>query len=100
MDHHRERGVGKSVDLRQKFDKLAAAHVGGGSFDATLPVEPARAPGVGAMHPLTLVSRHIEDVFRAMGFYVALTRTVEFPNTAGAPSNICLAAENLHACAA
>ena len=36
------------------------------TFDATLPRKlPMR---VGALHPLTLVTRHIEDVFRAMGF--------------------------------
>ena len=34
-------------------------------FDATLPVE---RPRVGARHPVSLVTEHIEDVFRAMGF--------------------------------
>jgi phenylalanyl-tRNA synthetase alpha chain len=34
-------------------------------FDATLPVG---LPNVGALHPLTLVTSHIEEVFRAMGF--------------------------------
>jgi len=36
-------------------------------FDATLPVE---RRGVGALHPVTLITYHIEDVFRAMGFYL------------------------------
>lgn len=35
-------------------------------FDASLPL--TRGLKVGALHPLTLVTRHIEDVFRAMGF--------------------------------
>ena len=34
-------------------------------FDATLP---GAGPRVGALHPLTEVTNHIEDVFRAMGF--------------------------------
>ncbi|HEX9622604.1 MAG TPA: phenylalanine--tRNA ligase subunit alpha [Polyangiaceae bacterium] len=34
-------------------------------FDATLP---APRPAVGALHPVTLVTDHVEDVFRAMGF--------------------------------
>ncbi len=36
-------------------------------FDATLPT-PRR--GVGALHPVTLITQHIEDVFRAMGFHL------------------------------
>ncbi len=36
------------------------------TFDATLPLK--KPMQVGALHPLTLVTRHIEDVFRAMGF--------------------------------
>jgi phenylalanyl-tRNA synthetase alpha chain len=36
-------------------------------FDATLPV--AR-PRVGAQHPVSIVSAHIQDAFRAMGFLV------------------------------
>ena len=36
-------------------------------FDATLP---GAGPDVGALHPLTQVTYHIEDVFRAMGFYL------------------------------
>lgn len=40
-------------------------------FDATLPVGAfGGSPKVGALHPLTVVSRHIEDVFRAMGFRI------------------------------
>ncbi len=37
------------------------------TFDATLP---APRPRVGALNPVTLVTYHIEDVFRAMGFYL------------------------------
>ncbi|MCA9513414.1 MAG: phenylalanine--tRNA ligase subunit alpha [Myxococcales bacterium] len=41
------------------------------TFDATLPVAAfGGSPRVGALHPLTVVSRHIEDVFRAMGFLI------------------------------
>jgi phenylalanyl-tRNA synthetase alpha chain len=36
-------------------------------FDATLPASRGR---VGALHPVTLITYHIEDVFRAMGFYL------------------------------
>ena len=36
-------------------------------FDATLPVTRTH---VGALHPVTLITYHIEDVFRAMGFYL------------------------------
>ena len=36
-------------------------------FDATLP---GTAPRVGALHPLTEVTYHIEDVFRGMGFHL------------------------------
>lgn len=35
------------------------------TFDATLPGPPVR---VGALHPVTQVTQHVEDVFRAMGF--------------------------------
>ena len=37
------------------------------TFDATLP---GPTPAVGAIHPVTSVTAHIEDVFRAMGFYL------------------------------
>jgi len=37
------------------------------TFDATLP---GPRPAVGALHPVTEVTDHIEDVFRAMGFYL------------------------------
>ncbi|MBV70711.1 MAG: phenylalanine--tRNA ligase subunit alpha [Myxococcales bacterium] len=36
-------------------------------FDATLPSD---RPTVGALHPLTKITYHIEDVFRAMGFHL------------------------------
>lgn len=36
-------------------------------FDATLP---GQSESVGALHPLTQVTYHIEDVFRAMGFHL------------------------------
>ena len=39
-------------------------------FDATLP---GKGPTVGALHPLTQVTYHIEDVFRAMGFISSTT---------------------------
>lgn len=38
------------------------------SFDPSLPADKVASTGVGALHPLTLVTQHIEDVFRAMGF--------------------------------
>jgi len=40
------------------------------SFDPSLPPESAGEPlgRTGALHPLTLVTQHVEDVFRAMGF--------------------------------
>jgi phenylalanyl-tRNA synthetase alpha chain len=37
------------------------------NFDASLP---ALTPRVGALHPVTIITEHIEDVFRAMGFYL------------------------------
>lgn len=37
------------------------------TFDATLPAPPTRT---GSLHPVTLITEHIEDVFRAMGFYL------------------------------
>jgi phenylalanyl-tRNA synthetase alpha chain len=37
-------------------------------FDASLPVTAPFATAPGALHPLTRVTAHIEDVFRAMGF--------------------------------
>lgn len=40
-------------------------------FDPTLPVPPEpRPPAVGALHPLTTITRHLEEVFRAMGFAI------------------------------
>jgi len=36
-------------------------------FDATLSAVP---PQVGAVHPVSAITEHIEDVFRAMGFYL------------------------------
>ncbi len=38
------------------------------SIDTTLP---GRMPHLGALHPLTIVTRHIIDIFRQMGFRVA-----------------------------
>jgi phenylalanyl-tRNA synthetase alpha chain len=38
------------------------------SFDPSLPAERVAAGRAGALHPLTIVTQHIEDVFRAMGF--------------------------------
>ena len=38
------------------------------SFDPTLPAPRPRAARNGALHPLTRVTDHIEEVFRAMGF--------------------------------
>jgi phenylalanyl-tRNA synthetase alpha chain len=37
------------------------------TFDATLP---GLKPRIGALHPITTVTYHIEDVFRAMGFHL------------------------------
>jgi phenylalanyl-tRNA synthetase alpha chain len=36
-------------------------------FDATLP---GLSPRAGSLHPVTTITEHIEDVFRAMGFYL------------------------------
>jgi len=36
-------------------------------FDASLP---GPTPGAGSLHPVTTITEHIEDVFRAMGFYL------------------------------
>lgn len=38
------------------------------SFDPSLPAPEATTATVGALHPLTVVTQHVEDVFRAMGF--------------------------------
>ncbi len=50
---------------------LEAAHIAAlctdPHFDATLP---SQRRSVGALHPLTQVTYHIEDVFRAMGFHL------------------------------
>ncbi len=60
--------------IQVRRDELEAARIAAlcedPDFDATLPVRPVDAPRVGAMHPLTLVSGHIEDAFRAMGFHI------------------------------
>jgi phenylalanyl-tRNA synthetase alpha chain len=40
---------------------------GGGAFDATLP--PARAPR-GSLHPITQVTREVEEIFLSMGYRV------------------------------
>jgi phenylalanyl-tRNA synthetase alpha chain len=37
------------------------------SFDASLPTS---SPRIGALHPVTLITERVEDVFRAMGFYL------------------------------
>jgi len=37
-------------------------------FDASLPIDAPFGVAPGALHPLTRVTAHIEDVFRAMGF--------------------------------
>jgi phenylalanyl-tRNA synthetase alpha chain len=39
-------------------------------FDATLPGNRRFAARTGSLHPVTEVTYHIEDVFRAMGFYL------------------------------
>ena len=36
-------------------------------FDASLP---GPSPSAGSLHPVTTITEHIEDVFRAMGFYL------------------------------
>jgi phenylalanyl-tRNA synthetase alpha chain len=43
-------------------------------IDTTLP---GRKPHIGALHPLTLVTRHIVDIFRQMGFAVARGPEIE-----------------------
>ena len=55
----------RDTDLRRREEeaRLAAARV-----DVTLP---GRRPAGGSLHPVTLVSREIEAVFRALGYSVA-----------------------------
>ena len=58
-----------SSAIRERIDNLEAERLErlcqDPHFDATLPVAPLR---VGALHPITQVTDHIEGVFRAMGF--------------------------------
>ncbi len=58
-----------SSAIRERIDHLEAERMrrlcSDPHFDATLPVAPLH---VGALHPITLVTDHIESVFRAMGF--------------------------------
>ncbi|MBM3325272.1 MAG: phenylalanine--tRNA ligase subunit alpha, partial [Calditrichaeota bacterium] len=51
----------------EKLAKFARAQEAA-RIDATLP---GRKPHLGALHPLTMVTRHIVDIFRQMGFAVA-----------------------------
>lgn len=65
--------ITQAIDARRA--ELEAAHIAAlcedPDFDATLPLPgPPRPRTVGALHPLTQVTRHIEDVFRAMGFHL------------------------------
>ncbi|MEZ5312506.1 MAG: phenylalanine--tRNA ligase subunit alpha [Thermoanaerobaculia bacterium] len=57
--------------LAQRDAELRAAAATGAEqsgFDVTLP---GRRPPLGALHPVTLVSRQIEEVFRALGYSIA-----------------------------
>jgi phenylalanyl-tRNA synthetase alpha chain len=65
--------VAKAIEAR--LAELAEARIArlcaDPHFDATLPVDSRNSrPRVGALHPLTIVSRHVEDIFRAMGFLI------------------------------
>ncbi|MFT7580014.1 MAG: phenylalanyl-tRNA synthetase alpha chain [Myxococcota bacterium] len=65
--------VSEAIDGRRREldDARIAALCEDPHFDATLPVEVAtERPQVGAPHPLTTVTEHVEDVFRAMGFFL------------------------------
>ena len=64
-----KRAVQALVDeARAALDALAlAAARAGGDFDPTLP---GRSAERGSLHPLTQVTRELEDLFRSMGFAV------------------------------
>ena len=64
-----------SKALEERHDDLAVAGEGSGEkLDVTLP---GRRPWVGRCHPLMQVSRQIVDIFRSLGFGVALGPEVE-----------------------
>lgn len=64
-----KQAIGKLLDearARLAEAELAAARAGG-DFDATLPGRPAQR---GSLHPLTQVTRELEDLFRSMGYAI------------------------------
>ena len=66
-------GVARAIDERRAAleDARIAALCEDPGFDPTLPVAAsAERAHVGALHPLTIITDHIEDAFRAMGFYI------------------------------
>jgi phenylalanyl-tRNA synthetase alpha chain len=60
---------GEAIQRAEEQQRLAAARV-----DVTLP---GRRPLLGSYHPVTLVTRRIEEIFRAMGYSVAEGPEVE-----------------------
>jgi phenylalanyl-tRNA synthetase alpha chain len=74
-DARRDAGIALNRVRRAFEDALAAREAGGGSRDAHAAVDltmPSRQRWRGGRHPVTLVIREIEDIFRELGFTVAL----------------------------
>ena len=64
--------------LAARDEALAAAESAARGDRARLDVTlPGRRPRVGALHPVTLVARRIEEIFRGLGYSVALGPEVE-----------------------
>lgn len=53
--------------LNQKINQLKSKSFAGEFFDTTLP---GIRPEIGHLHPITIVSREVEEIFKSMGFQV------------------------------
>lgn len=64
--------------LRETSEALATAdasrHAAHESIDVTLP---GRAPALGSLHPVTIVRREMESIFREMGYTIDAGREIE-----------------------
>ena len=62
--------VREAIDARrtQLEEDAIAALCADPTFDATLPAQQGLPSKAGSLHPVTEVTYHVEDVFRAMGF--------------------------------
>ena len=72
QDHQRTEGQGSQAEYDAAADKVKQAELAARNAAETVDITlPAKTRAVGGLHPLTLVTNQIIDVFSGMGFAVA-----------------------------